>query len=126
MIKGAHLTIFTPDAEALRAFFRDKLGLPFSDAGGGWLIFDLPPAEVGCHSLDEEGSSQAGSNTTASQELSFICDDIHETVSFLKKRGVQFTADVSDAGYGLVAPFLMPGVGEAQLYQPKYEKKSTR
>ncbi|MBI3974993.1 MAG: extradiol dioxygenase [Armatimonadetes bacterium] len=109
MIKGVHAMFYTPQAEELRAFIRDKLGLPFKDVGDGWLIFDPSAAEIGCHPADR-----------AYHEISFYCDDIHQTVADLKVRGVEFTSDVTDEGYGLVTRFRMPGGHEVELYQPKY------
>src|SRR5262245_10940898 len=112
MIKGVHTMFYSPKAEELRAFIRDKLGFPYSDVGDGWLIFDLPEADMGVHPGDHVG-----------QDISFYCDDIHATVVELKERGVEFTTGVEDRGYGLVARFRMPGDMEAELYQPTYEKK---
>ena len=113
MITGVHTMFYTPKAEELRAFIRDKLGFPFSDVGAGWLIFDLPEADMGCHPADKAG-----------HDISFFCDNIYETVAELKERGVEFTLDISDAGYGLVTRFRMPGDLEVELYQPKYVKKT--
>ena len=109
---------YSSRAEELRAFIRDKLGFPFTDVGDGWLIFDLPEADMGCHPADPEGSQPAGTHT-----ISFYCDDIHGTVAELKQRGVEFIGEISDEGYGLVTHFKMPGGVEAQLYQPHYSKK---
>ena len=115
MIKGVHTMFNTPKAEELRVFIRDKLGFPFSDVGDGWLIFDLPEAEMGCHPADK-----------VSHEISFYCDDLYETVSQMKERGVEFTSDIRDAGYGLVTTFQMPGEVEVELYQPRYVKDPAR
>ena len=104
-----------------RAFIRDKLGFPFTDVGEGWLIFDLPETEMGCHPADPVEGEPAGTHN-----ISFYCDDIHETVGELRRRGVEFTDDVSDQGYGLVTHFKMPGEVEAQLYQPRYSKKAQK
>lgn len=112
MIKGAHAMFYTPKAEELRAFIRDKLRFPYTDVGEGWLIFDLPEADMGCHPSDK-----------VFHEISFYCDDIHATVKELKGRGVEFVSDISDAGFGLVTTFRMPGDVEVLLYQPKYEKR---
>lgn len=119
MIKGLHVTIFTPEAEALRAFLRDKLGVRFSDAGGGWLIFDMPEAEVGVHEADDAHSLAEGRNKSY-QEISFYCDDIHQTISELRGRGVEFTSDIIDQGWALSIQFLMPGGIDVMLYQPRY------
>jgi hypothetical protein len=86
--------------------------------GEGWLIYDLPEAEMGCHPVDPAEGQPAGT-----YHISFYCDDIHETVGELQRRGVEFTDAVSDRGYGFVTRLKMPGGVEAQLYQPRYSKK---
>jgi catechol 2,3-dioxygenase-like lactoylglutathione lyase family enzyme len=110
MITGVHAVIFTTDAEADRAFFRDVLELRSVDAGGGWLIFALPPAELAAHPADE------GSH----QELYLMCDDVHATVEELKTKGVDFSRSVSDEGFGLVTAIRLPGGGELGLYEPRH------
>ncbi|HEV2121058.1 MAG TPA: VOC family protein [Candidatus Bathyarchaeia archaeon] len=112
MIKGLHALLYTPQPEELRAFIRDKLGFPFTDTGGGWLIFDMPEADLGCHPSDRVFHS-----------VSFYCDDIHKTVQELKARGVEFTSGISDEGWGLLTHFRMPGDVQVELYQPKYKKR---
>lgn len=114
MIKGAHITFYTPQADALRTFFTDTLKFPSVDAGGGWLIFALPPADLGCHPIEPGGEIR--------HELSFYCDDIHQTISELEARGIKFTSEVVDEGWGLSATFAMTGGGDVQLYQPRYAK----
>ncbi len=111
MIKGLHAMFYTTDAEATRVFLRDKLRFPAHDVGGGWLIFDMPEADLGCHPGDKP-----------SHDISFYCDDLESTVVELKERGVTFTMDIRDEGFGFVTRFELPGVGLVQLYQPKYEK----
>ena len=86
--------------------------------GEGWLIFDLPEADMGCHPSDDREGARPGT-----QAISFYCDDIESTVADLKQRGVEFTGPIVDAGYGLVTHFKMPGGVEVQLYQPHYAKK---
>jgi catechol 2,3-dioxygenase-like lactoylglutathione lyase family enzyme len=110
LITGVHAVIFTPDAERLRAFFREVLGLPSVDAGGGWLIFALPPAELAAHPTDEEGH----------HELYLMCDDVHATVAELKDKGVELAQQVSDEGFGLVTSIKLPDGGELGLYEPKH------
>ncbi len=105
----------------MRAFIRDKLKLPYTDAGDGWLIFDLPEADIGVHPIDESGRPPSGTH-----DVSFYCDDIRGTVAELKARGVPFKNDVADHGYGFVTYFTMPGRVEVQLYEPKYQKRGTR
>lgn len=123
MIRGMHAMFYSSEAAATRAFFRDKLGLPASDVGEGWLIFDLPEADLGFH------PTQAGCDASGNQEppsgtanISFYCDDIKKTVAELKTRGVEFTEPVADHGYGLVTHFKVPGGFAVQLYQPRYSK----
>jgi catechol 2,3-dioxygenase-like lactoylglutathione lyase family enzyme len=110
MITGVHAIIFTRDAEADRAFFRDVLDLRSVDAGGGWLIFALPPAELAAHPSDVDNR----------HELYLMCDDIVATVEELRAKGVEFTRGVTDAGFGLLTAFRLPGGGELHLYEPSH------
>lgn len=119
MIRGLHGLFYSSDPEGLRAFLRDKLRLPHTDVGEGWLIFDLPEADLGVHPLDESGKPPSGTH-----DLSFYCDDIQGTVADLKSRGVAFDQDVADHGYGFVTYFTMPGNVRVQLYEPKYQKRA--
>ena len=112
---------YSSEPEALRAFLRDKLGFPFTDVGDGWLIFDMPEADVGCHPTDGSGEHNPPTGTHA---ISFYCDDLEKTIEELKARGVEFTDGVSDAGFGLITHFTMPGDVRVQLYQPRYTKGS--
>ncbi len=118
MIRGLHGLFYSSDATATRAFLRDQLRLPHTDVGEGWLIFDLPEADVGVHPLDDEGRPPAGTH-----DVSFFCDDIRGTVAELSARGVRFRSEVEDHGYGFVTYFTMPGGIEVQLYEPKYAKR---
>ena len=118
MIRGVHTMFYSSEPEALRAFLSDKLGLPCTDVGEGWLIFDLPEAEMGCHPADKPGAPSGTHN------ISFYCDDLEQTVAELKARGVEFTDQIADQGYGLVIHFKVPGDFAVQLYQPRYAKKS--
>lgn len=117
MITGVHTMFYSSQVDELRRFIRDKLGFPFTDVGGGWLIFDLPEAEMGCHPADASDGQRAGTHS-----ISFYCDDIESTVAELKSRGVEFTTGVTDAGYGFTTQFKMPGDVLVDLYQPKYAK----
>jgi catechol 2,3-dioxygenase-like lactoylglutathione lyase family enzyme len=118
MIRGVHTMFYSSEPEALRAFLRDKLGFKGFDVGDGWLIFNLPEADMGCHPAEDEDGARSGT-----PNISFYCDDITRTVAELKGRGVEFTKPVEDHGYGLVTFFKAPGGFEMQLYQPKYDKK---
>jgi predicted enzyme related to lactoylglutathione lyase len=122
MIRGLHGLLYSTDADAARAFMRDALRLPATDVGGGWLIFDLPEADIGVHPVDSKG----GGPPAGTHDLSFYCDDIRGTMADLRKRGVHFTREPADHGYGYVTYFTMPGGIEVQLYEPKYAKKGKR
>ena len=120
MIRGVHTMFYTSEPEALRAFIRDQLGFSkFTDVGEGWLIFDCPEADLGCHP-SEEGHPEGRSGT---HNISFYCDDIQETKVELEGRGVKFTEPVTNQGFGLVTRFEMPGGFTVQLYQPLYSKR---
>jgi hypothetical protein len=110
MIKGVHAMFNSPVPEELRAFLRDKLQLPYTDIGGGWLIFNPSESEIGSHSSDRPYHS-----------LSFYCDDIQDTMADLKSRGVEFTSNVSEEEWGRVTRFKMPGGEEVELYEAKYK-----
>ncbi|MBV8830691.1 MAG: extradiol dioxygenase [Acidobacteriaceae bacterium] len=110
MITAIHAVIYTKNAEADRAFFRDVIGLHSVDAGGGWLIFALPPAELGIHPAEANGR----------HELYLMCDDAETTVAELRAKGVEITAPVQDVGFGLLTALRLPGGGEVRLYQPKH------
>jgi predicted enzyme related to lactoylglutathione lyase len=110
MINAVHALIYAKEADRVRAFFRDVLGFPSVDAGGGWLIFALPPAELGIHPTEGEGAC----------EFYLMCDDVQATVADLKAKGVEFTRPIHDAGFGLVTALKLPGGGELGLYEPKH------
>jgi catechol 2,3-dioxygenase-like lactoylglutathione lyase family enzyme len=112
MINGIHTMIFAEDAEKARAFLRDVLNLEHVDAGGGWLIFALPPAEMGVHPVED--------GQPPHQRLYLMCDDIEQTVADLRKRGVEFVGDVEDQGWGLMIMLRVPGAGDIGLYQPQH------
>lgn len=119
MIRGVHTMFYTSQPDELRAFFRDKLGFPATDVGDGWLIFDLPEADLGCHPASAGEGAPSGTHN-----ISFYCDDIRKTVAELTSRGVKFTQPVEDHGYGLVTFFEVPGGFSVQLYQPQYQKSA--
>ena len=116
MIRGLHAMFYSSQADDLRAFLRDKLRLPASDVGGGWLIFDPPESDLGGHPTDGEDVE------SGTADLSFYCDDIEGTVRDLRSRGVEFVDEIADHGYGLVTHFKVPGGFTIQLYEPKYRK----
>ena len=121
MIKGVHTMYYSSQPEELRAFLRDKLGFPATDVGDGWLIFDLPEADMGVHPTGGPGDPPNGT-----QDISFYCDDIETTAAELRSRGVEVVGAIEDHGYGLVTHFRMPGDLRAQLYQPRYAKDTGR
>ena len=110
MITGAHSIIYTSDADGVRAFFRDVLELPHVDAGHGWLIFALPPAEVAAHPTDAAGR----------HELYLMCDDIHAAVEELGAKGVEFSRPIEEERWGLVTAIRLPGGVELGLYEPRH------
>lgn len=116
MIRGMHAMFYSSQANELRAFIRDKLGLSGTDVGEGWLIFDAPEADLGVHPT--EGSNVA----SGTSDVSFYCDDIETTMRELRARGVDFTQPAEDHGFGWVTFFKVPGGFSVQLYQPKYRK----
>ena len=120
MIKGVHTMFYSSEPEALRKFLRDKLGFDsYTDIGGGWLIFDLPEADMGVHPTDPAGKHGRPSGT---HDISFYCDEIRATVAELKSQSVVFDGAVTDEGFGLATYFVMPGGVRVQLYQPHYRK----
>ncbi len=109
MINGAHVILYTKDEEADRAFFRDVLKYPFADAGHGWLIFALPPAEVAMHPSD----------TNDKHELCLMCDDVHALVAEMTAKGVA-CSDVREERWGSITHVTLPGGGKLGIYQPKH------
>ena len=109
MISGAHMIIYSKDAEADRAFFRDVLGFASVDAGHGWLIFAMPLAEAAFHPSDDNDV----------HELYFMCEDLKAEMSALAKKGVH-CSDVQEARWGSITKFQLPGGGKVGLYQPKH------
>lgn len=114
MISGAHVVIYTKDAEADRAFLRDKLGFRWVDGGGGWLIFALPPAEVACHPSESNGQ----------HELYFLCDDLTQEVAALEAKGVH-CSKIHEHVWGWVTRISLPGGGTIGLYQAKHPTAHT-
>lgn len=117
MIRGVHTMFYSSEPEALREFLRDKLGFEATDIGHGWLIFDLPEADMGVHPSGPDEGAPSGTHS-----ISFYCDDIEATVAGLKSKGVEFSSPVNNAGFGLVTTFKVPGGFEVMLYQPLYAK----
>ena len=135
MIKGVHTMFYSSEVEELRLFIRDKLGFSATDVGGGWLIFDIPEADMGCHPVqvvrgvtpDKQLNDGSASQNLTSPDpksgdhyISFYCEDIQVTVKELGDRGVEFIDEITDVGYGLAIHFVMPGGVSVELYQPAY------
>jgi hypothetical protein len=110
VINGVHAIVFSSQAGQLREFFASVLGLESVDAGGGWPIFALPPAELAVH--------PAGGDTR--HELYLMCDDLHATLASLRAKGVTVTEDVTDQGWGLLAAIGLPDGSSLQVYQPRH------
>lgn len=110
-ITGVHTLLYSPEAEALREMLVDVLGLGHVDDGQdqGWLIFKLPPAEIGVHPGE-----------APSHEISFMCDDLDATIVELRGKGVEFRGDPIDEGWGITIPMVLPGGVEMLLYQPRH------
>jgi predicted enzyme related to lactoylglutathione lyase len=114
-IIGAHVLLYTPEPEALRATLRDVFGWKHVDAGGGWLIFALPPAELGVHPA--EGPTY---DSGTRHQFSLMCDDIHTTVRELRAKGIVVNGEPEDEGYGVTVMLSLPGGVEVQLYEPRH------
>ena len=110
-IIGTHALLYTTEPEEVRAIFRDVFGFDFVDAHDGWLIFALPPAELGVH------PEEVASGTHA---VSLMCDDLDATVAELRAKGLDVDPAVHDAGYGIVSTIHLPGGLDLQLYQPRH------
>jgi len=108
-ITGVHALFYSPEAEALRSVLRDALGWPHVDAHDGWLIFALPPAELGVHPA-----------ATARHEISLMCDDLDSTTAELRARGIEFRGEPQEAGFGRATTMVLPGGVDVMLYQPRH------
>ena len=115
MFSGAHIMVFTKDAAADRAFFRDVLGLPCIDGGGGggWLIFGLPRAECGFHPAGEVGETPA--------DMFLMTDDLQTTLARLREKGVT-ASDPTDQGWGIASRVTLPSGGTLGIYQPRHAR----
>lgn len=127
MILACHTLIYSDDADATRAFFRDVLGFPFVDAGtgdaddidSGWLIFKTGPSELGVHPTSSEHEGQTYSSARH-HAISFIVDDLDSTMAELSDKGATFSSGPDDHGYGIIAMVQVPGADDVQLYQPRH------
>lgn len=109
MLTGVHALIYSTDPEADRAFFRDVLGFPYVDNGGGWLIFKLPPAELGLHPAD-----------APAHELQFMVDSIESTLADLRGKGIEVVGEPETRRYGIVATITLPSGAELMIYEPHH------
>ncbi|MCG3127969.1 MAG: hypothetical protein CHACPFDD_02842 [Phycisphaerae bacterium] len=114
-IIGAHALLYSTEPEKLRATLRDVFGWKHVDAGEGWLIFALPPAELGVHPTDGPADEAAGLH-----QLSFMCDDIHATLRELRAKGIDIRREPRDDGFGITAMLGLPGGVEVMLYEPRH------
>lgn len=114
-IIGAHVLLYTPEPEALRATLRDVFGWQHVDAGDGWLIFALPPAELGVHPA-EGPTYEAGTR----HQLSLMCDDIGATVRELREKGIEIEGEPEDEGWGITTTMVLPGGVQVMLYEPRH------
>jgi hypothetical protein len=120
MLVGAHILLHSENSEADRVFFRDVLGFPFVDAGGGWLIFKLPPAEAAIHPSDGGGRPLPdGGRPLLGTVLYLMCEDLREQIKLLERKNVACT-EIEEARWGITTTIKLPGGGEIGLYQPKH------
>jgi hypothetical protein len=108
-VTGFHALVYTSEPDAVRAIFRDVFGFHHVDAGDGWLIFRLPPAELGIHPAERP-----------KHEISLMCDDLEATMAELRTKGIDFAGEPQDEGYGITVMMRLPGGAEMQLYEPRH------
>lgn len=119
MIFGTHLLLYSRDPEADRAFFRNVLGFASVDAGEGWLIFALPPAELGIHPGDGNFVEHHADHDLSGSVIYLMCDDLRETIAELEQKGAK-TTEIVQAGWGITTTVRLPGGGGLGLYQPRH------
>jgi predicted enzyme related to lactoylglutathione lyase len=117
VIAGVHVIVYTPQAEAVRTFFKEVLGLDSVDAGGGWPIFSLPPAELAVHPAGEGADHH---------ELYLMCSDLEATAAALKAKGVELSRPITEQTWGRLTAIQIPGGGEIALYQPTHPRPEGR
>jgi hypothetical protein len=110
-ITGVHALIYTSEPDAVRAIFRDVFQWEHVDGGDGWLIFALPPAEIGVHPTE----------FVVRRDVSLMCDDIRSTMAELQEKGIEFDGEPVDEGWGIGVTMLLPGGAELLLYEPRHE-----
>jgi catechol 2,3-dioxygenase-like lactoylglutathione lyase family enzyme len=109
-IVGVHALLYTSEPEAARELLRDVFGWEHVDAGDGWLIFALPPAELGVHPAEH----------VVRRDLSLMCDDLEATMAELRAKGIEFAGEPEDEGWGIGVTMLLPGGAELLLYEPRH------
>jgi predicted enzyme related to lactoylglutathione lyase len=114
-ITGSHALLYTSEPEAVRGIFRDVFGWKHVDAGEGWLIFALPPAELGIHPA--EGPTF---DSGVRHQLAFMCDDIQATIADLRGKGIEVRGDPRNEGYGIMTTVVLPGGLDVMLYEPRH------
>lgn len=114
-IIGAHMLLYSSEPEAVRGLLKSAFGFESIDAGGGWLIFELPPSELGVH--PGEGSNY---ESGVRHQLAFMCDDIRKTIAELRVKGVQIEGEPKDEGWGISAMMSLPGNLPVMLYEPRH------
>ena len=108
-ITGAHMLFNSPEADALRETLKDVFEWDHVDAGGGWLIFKMPPAEIGVHPGDTPGHA-----------ISLMCDDLDATIEELTAKGIEFTGHIEEARFGRTTDMVLPGGVNVMLYEPHH------
>jgi hypothetical protein len=119
MINGAHLLLYSTDADADRAFLRDVMKFPSVDAGHGWLIFALPPSEVAVHPMESDFSQEHAGHRMLGAVLYLMCDDVRAEVKALEAKGIS-CSDVEKESWGLRTAVTLPSGGQIGLYQPTH------
>ncbi len=115
-IVGAHALLYTSEPEAVRTVFRDVFGWKFVDSGDGWLIFALPPAELGVHPA-EGPTYESGTR----HQLALMCDDIATTIADLRSKGIEIRGEPEDEGWGITTTMVLPGDLEVMLYEARHQ-----
>jgi hypothetical protein len=119
MINGVHLLLYSRDPEADRAFFRDVLDFQSVDAGGGWLIFALPPAELATHPGDGKFVEGHADHKLSGGVVYLMCNDLRATMESLQKKGAE-TTEIVEARWGITTTIRLPGGGGLGLYEPRH------
>lgn len=120
MITGAHVLLYTSEPAKVRAIFRDVFQWPHVDAGDGWLIFRLPPSEIGVHPSEDPDDDEGGQH-----QFTLMCDDIQRTVAELRAKGITVQGDPEDQGWGITVMVELPGHLHVMLYQPRHPVAAT-